>query len=469
MGLLHKTQIPKVDDDEEENSGSEAEANEETKDLSSDDAKKRAANKAKKAKKVKKDKDANQVVNEDKDDLLDIGQVLPEVRVKEYNFFDRMPILSMIASTVKSHSLNYKTLAVGECMTGTIESVHANEAIKRVVIKLGTGFVKGILSLEHMADHPLKVIPPKFTKVGKEIKVRVFNIEGRQVELTKKDSLMKDSVPVYTALSDIRPGMKLQGLVVGKTEHGYVVKTFAGLKGLLKHDDVKEHGVKKLKTADLKAGTALKAYVLFVKKGKGIALTLSKKKAKKNMEEDEAATDESLTGKYLPSASGEEMETLISTYSSLLKGKGFATSSVPTVMEIAKYKVCETQANYYIVKGTNSKKPCVALMPKCLSSSFGIALPFDNKDFSFEAMTIGILTSEDDNTSIAVICAKPELIALKEEFVYSENGRSMVGIVENVSAKTGITLRFSNNGVTKLVALRDMATPEKITTNYQVG
>ena len=416
MGLLHKTQIPKVDDDEEENSGSEAEANEETKDLSSDDAKKRAANKAKKAKKVKKDKDANQVVNEDKDDLLDIGQVLPEVRVKEYNFFDRMPILSMIASTVKSHSLNYKTLAVGECMTGTIESVHANEAIKRVVIKLGTGFVKGILSLEHMADHPLKVIPPKFTKVGKEIKVRVFNIEGRQVELTKKDSLMKDSVPVYTALSDIRPGMKLQGLVVGKTEHGYVVKTFAGLKGLLKHDDVKEHGVKKLKTADLKAGTALKAYVLFVKKGKGIALTLSKKKAKKNVEDDEAK-DESLTGKYLPSASGEEMENLCSTYASLLKGKK-ATGSAPQVLDVIKYKVCESHANYYIVKALSKTKPSVAILPKCLSSSFGIALPFENKDFSFEAMTIGVLTSEDDNSSMAIICAKPELIALKEEFVY---------------------------------------------------
>ena len=300
-------------------------------------------------------------------------------------------------------------------MTGTIESVHANETHKRVVIKLGD-FVRGTLSIEHMADHPLKVIPPKFNKVGKEIKVRVFNIEGRQVELTKKDSLMKDAVPVYTALSDLRPGMKLQGLVVGKTEHGYVVKTFAGLKGLLKHDDVKEHGVKKLKSADLKAGTALKAYVLFVKKGSGIALTLSKKKAKKNVEDDEAK-DESLTGKYLPSASGEEMENLCSTYASLLKGKK-ATGSAPQVLDVIKYKVCESHANYYIVKALSKTKPSVAILPKCLSSSFGIALPFENKDFSFEAMTIGVLTSEDDNSSMAIICAKPELIALKEEFVY---------------------------------------------------
>jgi len=45
----------------------------------------------------------------------------------------------------------------------------------------------------------------------------------------------------------------------------------------------------------------------------------------------------------------------------------------------------------------------------------------------------------------------------------------MVAIIENVSAKTGITLRFSNNGVTKIVALRDIAQPEKLTSNYQVG
>jgi len=66
-------------------------------------------------------------VNSDKDDLLDVGQVLPEVRVKEFNFFDGLPILSMIDSVVKSSSLDYKTLAVGEFLTGKIESVSANE------------------------------------------------------------------------------------------------------------------------------------------------------------------------------------------------------------------------------------------------------------------------------------------------------------------------------------------------------
>jgi len=43
MGLLHKTQIPKPDDLQENAEEGEDQAEEETKDLSSDDAKKRAA------------------------------------------------------------------------------------------------------------------------------------------------------------------------------------------------------------------------------------------------------------------------------------------------------------------------------------------------------------------------------------------------------------------------------------------
>ena len=180
--------------------------------------------------------------------MLEINQIISEVRVKEYNYFDGLPLLSMMPSVVKSESLSYKTLAVGAFHTGTIESVVADGAQKRVILKIGD-FVKGTLPLEQMADHPLKVIPPKFTQLGKQIKVRVFSVNQRQVELTKKDSLMKESVPIYTSLSDLRAGMALHGVVVGSAEHGLVIKSFSGLKGLLRHDDVKEFGAKKLKTA----------------------------------------------------------------------------------------------------------------------------------------------------------------------------------------------------------------------------
>lgn len=351
MGLLHKSNIPTPEDLEDaQGDDADDQAEEETKDLSEDDAKKRANKKAQ-SKKSKKEKAMTEVVNSDRDNLLDVGKIVPEVRVKELNYFDATPILSMMPSVVGSTSLDYKTLTVGAFHKGTIEKV-VQEGQKRVILKLGD-FVRATLPIEHMADHPLKVIPPKFTEVGKEIKVRVFGIDGRHVELTKKDSLMKDSVQVYDSLNDLKPGMTLCGVVVGKTEHGFVVKSFGGLKGLLKHDDVKEFGVKKLKTTDLKSGSALKAYVQFVKKGKGIALTLSKKKARKNEADDQdgATESESLFTKYLPN--DEDIQGIQKSYANLLK-KG--SSKAITPLEVQTYRVCESRATYHILKSTNLKK-----------------------------------------------------------------------------------------------------------------
>jgi len=97
--------------------------------------------------------------------------------VKEYNYFDGMPVLTMKPDAMEG-VLDYKSIKVGDCHTATIESV--SEIKKIVTLKLND-FVMGTLSLEHMADHPLKVIPPKFMEVGKQIKVRVFNIEKRSI------------------------------------------------------------------------------------------------------------------------------------------------------------------------------------------------------------------------------------------------------------------------------------------------
>lgn len=50
-----------------------------------------------------------------------------------------------------------------------------------------------------MSDFPLKVMPPKFKQVGKEIKVRIFNVEPEEriLEFTKKDTLIKNKTPVF--------------------------------------------------------------------------------------------------------------------------------------------------------------------------------------------------------------------------------------------------------------------------------
>ena len=84
--------------------------------------------------------------------------------MKEYNYFDSMPVLTMKQDILKTSALDYSSIAVGEVHTATIVSV--NESKKQVTLGLND-FVKGVLSINHMADHPLKVMPPKFCQEGK--------------------------------------------------------------------------------------------------------------------------------------------------------------------------------------------------------------------------------------------------------------------------------------------------------------
>ena len=131
-------------------------------------------------------------------------------------------------------------------------------------------------------------MPPKFLEVGKEIRVRVLSVKAskRSLEFTKKDSLMKDDAPVYQSYKDVKKGSKVMGVIVGQTEYGYVVTSFGNLKGLLTLEDVKEKMGKEFDQSSFKIGSLVKTYVLFKKKDKGVALTMSKKKAKVDVVEN---------------------------------------------------------------------------------------------------------------------------------------------------------------------------------------
>ena len=58
------------------------------------------------------------------------------------------------------------------------------------------------------------------------------------MDFTKKDTLMKSDVPVYQSYKDVKKGDKVVGVVVAECEHGYIVKSFGSLKGLLTYEDV---------------------------------------------------------------------------------------------------------------------------------------------------------------------------------------------------------------------------------------
>lgn len=142
----------------------------------------------------------------------------------------------MKEEVLTASALDYDSINVGDITYATIESV--NQATKQVTLKISE-FVKGVLSIEHMADHPLKVIPPKLAQVGKQIKVRVFAIENRSVIFTKKDTFMKEKVPIYGSPVELGKGDKVYGVVVGQTEYGFVLRSFGGVKGLLTFDEIK--------------------------------------------------------------------------------------------------------------------------------------------------------------------------------------------------------------------------------------
>lgn len=150
LAFLHKSNVKEAEEDERD---------EESKILDDIALKK-------KSKKVKK------AVNPET--LLQVGQTIPNVRVKEFNFFDGRPILSMKEDVLSASALDYDSLKVGDTTYATIDSV--NSQTKCLTLKI-SDFVKGILPLEHMAEHPLKVIPPKLTEIGKQIKVRIFSID----------------------------------------------------------------------------------------------------------------------------------------------------------------------------------------------------------------------------------------------------------------------------------------------------
>lgn len=275
-------------------------------------------------------------------------------------------------------ALNYDTIECGMYFNAIIEEVNVQD--KYVVMKVND-FVKGRLFIEHMADLPLKTMPPKLTTVGKEIKVRVFQIDHktRYIDFTKKESLFKDKTPVYQSYKDANKGSKIVGVVVAENEHGYIVKSFGGIKGLLTFADIKQNG--KQASKDLKVGSIVKAYVLFRKKDKGMALTQDKAKAKELRKEvreklgastkaaEEGSEAVALTNldQYLPNE--EKIAELQEKYKSLIK----ISQDKAIIGKVFQFRVVETTDNFYICKSTDAEKKSkniVATLPKALVNKF---------------------------------------------------------------------------------------------------
>jgi ribosomal protein S1 len=119
--------------------------------------------------------------------------------------------------------------------------------------------------------------------------VRVFSIDRktRYIEFTKKDTFFKEKTPVFQSYRDAQKGAKILGVIVDQNEYGFIIRSFGGIKALLTFAEIKANGASQ---KELKAGSVVKAYVLFRKKDKGMALTLDKAKAKELRKENKGST-----------------------------------------------------------------------------------------------------------------------------------------------------------------------------------
>ena len=176
--------------------------------------------------------------DEDKEERKVGTKLEMEARVKEINYFDGMPIISLRQEVTAPTAVNYQSIKVGQVFeAATISKVDAEGRFVELKV---SEFVTGRLYLEHMAEQPCKLIPAKYQDLEKTIKVRVLgvNAEKRLLEFTKKDSLMRDDCPVHESHRDVKIGDEITGVVVATNQYGYIVRSFGTVKALLTFEDI---------------------------------------------------------------------------------------------------------------------------------------------------------------------------------------------------------------------------------------
>ena len=124
------------------------------------------------------------------------------------------------------------------------------------------------------------------------------------------------------------------------------------------------------------------------------------------------------------------------------------------VGKVFKFRCVENKGNYFLVKTVLSeKKNKIAILPKCLVSSFGISLPLGSLEFTFDGLIL------EHSSGIPVIAVKYEMIHCLESIPskpkHLEKAQTHVGFVSQVCEKLGVTVRFFN-GVQAQVAVKDL-------------
>ena len=106
-----------------------------------------------------------------------------------------------------------------------------------------------------------------------------------------------------------------------------------------------------------------------------------------------------------------------------------------------KFKIAETRATYYVLKSVLEKKAKLGVLPKPLSNYFGISLPIDSPDFTFDGYVFDSISGVPVVSLNSTLDKNKELIPTKTEDL-SNGTKLFLGLVDCVDEKLGVTLRF---------------------------
>ncbi|CAI2362226.1 unnamed protein product [Moneuplotes crassus] len=196
------------------------------------------------------------------------------VRIKEFNYFDNIPIVSSMEGINENVVLNWDTVKGGITVEGTIrETVDDNY----FVVDLNDQ-IFGRVYKTHISDAPQKKINKKLRSTKGKITMKTWKVisDSEILELTMKESIVKNKVFTPLNLDDpmIKNGVKMTGVLKARDEKGYIIEYFNNLRGFLPFDNLEKYGEK----ISFKKGTLIEAYLLFKTK-EGLSLTVSKEES----------------------------------------------------------------------------------------------------------------------------------------------------------------------------------------------
>ena len=166
--------------------------------------------KGKKQKKQKIEKEEENRNNEIENLIpeIEIGQIFRNVIIKEYNYFDDIPIITALN---KNDLLTYSSIKVGQIVQCKIKQINKDDIDITI-----NNFINGKIPLYQITDFPLKKIPKKF-KIGMEINARIFsyNEQTKNLILTMKETLMDENTKLYDNINEIKEGDEIYVIYLG--------------------------------------------------------------------------------------------------------------------------------------------------------------------------------------------------------------------------------------------------------------